>query len=90
MVTSMELSLLRAKWSDVLDRLEKVDRIAWLAFFDARLAQVEDQILYLDFSDSRKFSGSLEYENIRNNHRLALEQAMKETLGVDLKVVELS
>lgn len=89
MVMSMELSLLRTRWSDVLDNLEKVDRIAWLAFFDARLARVENQILYLDFSDSRKFSGNFEYEDIRRNHRLALQEAIKETLGVDLEVADL-
>lgn len=84
----MDLSLLRSQWSDVLNLLEKEDRIAWLAFFDARLARVENQTLYLDFSDSRKFPGNLEFGHIRDSHRLALQRAIKATLGVDLKVVD--
>lgn len=84
----MDLSLLRSQWSDVLNLLEKDDRIAWLAFFDARLARVENHTLYLDFSDSRKFPGNLEYGQIRDSHRLALQQAIRATVGVDLEVVD--
>ncbi|HUW88283.1 MAG TPA: hypothetical protein VMW30_07925 [Candidatus Paceibacterota bacterium] len=84
----MNLSQLRSQWSNVLNLLEKEDRIAWLAFFDARLARLENQTLYLDFSDSRKFSGSLEYGQIRDSHRIALQEAIKTTLGVALEVVD--
>lgn len=84
----MDLSLLRSQWSDVLNLLEKDDRIAWLAFFDARLARVENHTLYLDFSDSRKFPGNLEYGQIRDSHRLALQQAIRATVGVDLEEVD--
>ena len=34
----MELREIRDRWNDVLDALLATDRIAWLAFFDARLA----------------------------------------------------
>ena len=84
----MDLSLLRSRWSDVLNLLEREDRMAWLAFFDARLARIENQTLYLDFSDSRKFPGNLEYGQIRDSHRVALQQAIRTTLGVDLEVVD--
>lgn len=84
----MDLSLLRSRWSDVLNLLEREDRMAWLAFFDARLARIENQTLYLDFSDSRKFPGNLEYGHIRDSHRLALQRAIRTTLGVDLEVVD--
>ena len=51
----MELSELKARWNEVLDELEATDRIAWLAFFDARLADLTDDVLTLDFSDATKF-----------------------------------
>lgn len=84
----MDIAQLRSQWSDVLDNLEKVDRIAWLAFFDARLARVEGETLFLDFSDSRKFPGNLEYGQIRDNHRLALQTAIRSTLGISLEIVD--
>lgn len=51
----MELLELKGRWNEVLDELEATDRIAWLAFFDARLARFEDGVLTLDFSDATKF-----------------------------------
>jgi hypothetical protein len=62
--------------------------MAWIAFFDARLAKLDGSFLYLDFSDSQKFAGNLEYENIRNRHKDALQNAIKAVVGVDLQVVE--
>jgi hypothetical protein len=51
----MELTELKGRWNEVLDELESTDRIAWLAFFDARLADLTDSVLTLDFSDATKF-----------------------------------
>ena len=51
----MELAELKSRWNEVLDELESTDRIAWLAFFDARLADLTDSVLTLDFSDATKF-----------------------------------
>jgi uncharacterized protein YihD (DUF1040 family) len=51
----MELIELKGRWNEVLDELESTDRIAWLAFFDARLADLTDSVLTLDFSDATKF-----------------------------------
>lgn len=84
----MDLTTLRSHWSDVLDYLERQDRMAWIAFFDARLAQLEGSTLYLDFSDSQKFAGNLEYDNIRDHHRVVLESAIKAVAGVELRVVD--
>ncbi len=84
----MDIANLRSRWSDVLDQLEKDDRIAWLAFFDARLAGFDGATLTLDFSDSRKFPGNLEYGTVRDNHRVALQSAIKKILGIDLEVVD--
>lgn len=85
---NMDLATLRSQWSDVLDYLERVDRIAWIAFFDARLAYLDNSTLHLDFSDSRKFAGNLEYENIRDRHKQSLAMAIKAVVGIELKVVE--
>jgi hypothetical protein len=51
----MELAELKSRWNEVLDELESTDRIAWLAFFDARLADLSEDVLKLDFSDATKF-----------------------------------
>ena len=51
----MELTELKGRWNEILDELEATDRIAWLAFFDARLADLTDDVLTLDFSDATKF-----------------------------------
>ena len=84
----MDLTILRSHWSDVLEYLERQDRMAWIAFFDARLANLNGATLHLDFSDSQKFSGNLEYKNIRDHHKSALEGAIKAVVGVDLQVVD--
>lgn len=84
----MDIATLRSQWSDVLDYLERLDRMAWIAFFDARLARLDGSALHLDFSDSRKFSGNLEYENIREHHRASLQDAISAVVGVELQVVD--
>ena len=38
----IDLGTLRSRWNEVLDLLESNDRIAWLVFFDARLASFEN------------------------------------------------
>jgi len=85
----VELAEIRQKWNQVLDLLESRDRIAWLVFFDARLASLENGVLTLDFSDARKFASSHEYEAIRPKHKESLAAAIKEVLSVDLVIEEL-
>jgi hypothetical protein len=51
----MELLELKGRWNEVLDELEATNRIAWLVFFDARLASLSNETLTLDFSDATKF-----------------------------------
>ena len=85
---NMDLASLRSQWSNVLDYLERQDRMAWIAFFDARLAKLDGTALYLDFSDSQKFSGNLEYESIRDHHKASLEKAISAVVGVELQVVD--
>ena len=88
MVTSMNIGELRAQWSEVLSVLESQNRIAWLSFFDARLAGLEGEVLLLDYSDVRKFSGAHEYSLIRQSHIDELRRAIKVVTGHELNIQE--
>ena len=84
----MELAEIRGQWNQVLDELESTNRIAWIAYFDARLSSFNAGVLTLDFSDSRKFATSHEYSETRPNLKSALVEAIKSTIGIDVEVVE--
>lgn len=83
----MELSELKARWNEVLDELEATDRIAWLAFFDARLADLTDGILTLDFSDATKFQDGHDLKKTlpESSHK-SLTAAIQKTVGVKLEL----
>ena len=85
----MDLASLRSRWNDVLDLLESGDRIAWLVFFDARLASFDNNVLTLDFSDARKFASSHEYQAVRPKHKESLAAAIKEVFSIDVAIEEL-
>jgi len=85
----IDLALLRTRWNEVLDLLESRDRIAWLVFFDARLASFENNVLTLDFSDARKFASSHEYQAVRPKHKESLAAAIKEVFSIDVEIAEL-
>lgn len=85
----MDLASLRSRWNDVLDLLESGDRIAWLVFFDARLASFENNTLTLDFSDARKFASSHEYQAVRPKHKESLAAAIREVFSIDVAIEEL-
>ena len=85
----MDLANIRQQWNQVLDLLESNDRIAWLVFFDARLASFENNVLTLDHSDARKFASSHEYEEVRPKHKESLTLAIDEILGVKVSIEEL-
>ena len=84
-----DLASLRSRWNDVLDLLESGDRIAWLVFFDARLASFDNNVLTLDFSDARKFASSHEYQAVRPKHKESLAAAIKEVFSIDVAIEEL-
>ena len=84
----MELVEIRAQWNRVLDALESENRVAWIAYFDARLSSFENGTLTLDFSDSRKFATSHEYSETRPNLKIALVEAIKSTIGIDVEIIE--
>ncbi len=85
----MELAEIRAHWNQILDLVLEEDRIAWLAFFDARLAQFDGRVLTLDFSDSRKFGSAHEYSDTRRRHQLLLIKAIKSCLNIDIEISEI-
>jgi hypothetical protein len=86
--TSMEIEQIRSRWNDVLDTLEAHNRIAWIAYFDARLISFENGVLTVDFSDSRKFATSHEYSETRPNLKAALISAIHEVLGLTVDIRE--
>lgn len=84
----MEIEQIRTRWNDVLDNLESHNRIAWIAYFDARLISFEDEVLTLDFSDSRKFATSHEYSETRPNLKAALISSINQVLGITVEIQE--
>lgn len=85
----MDLAHLKNNWNAILDDLLSVDRVAWLAYFDARLVSLENSQLTLNFADSEKFGGDHNYKSIRKpEHTAKLVAAIKKITGADLEVVE--
>ena len=84
----MELEQIRAQWNQVLDTLESENRVAWIAYFDARLSKYENGTLTLDFSDSRKFATSHEYSETRPNLKAALISSIDQVLGITVEIQE--
>jgi uncharacterized protein (DUF4213/DUF364 family) len=86
----MDLIELKSKWNDVLDLLERRDRVAWIAYFDARLVSLNENVLTLQFIDAEKLSGAHDYKATRNERiRGALETAIKEVTGREIKITEI-
>ena len=84
----MELGQIKARWTEVLDALEAKNRMAWIAYFDARLSELNGNALTLDFSDSRKFATSHEYSETRPNLKADLVETIHEVLDITLEIIE--
>lgn len=82
----MELTDLKNKWNQVLFALEARNRVAWLTFFDARLASLDSGILKLDFSDAEKFSGNHSYLDSRTKFAPMLIEVIKEITGETMEI----
>ena len=89
MDAQLSLAEVRLRWNDVLDHLESHDRIAWIAYFDARLAELNGRVLSLDFSDARKFSGGHEHSPTRNKLQGSLISSIKAILDTELTIEEI-
>lgn len=84
----MDLIELKRRWNEVLDELEASDRIAWLAFFDARLASLEDGVLTLDFSDATKFKDGHDLKKtLPASSHASLSSAVKKVTGSEFTLV---
>ena len=85
----MQLSELKSLWNKVLDALLEEDRIAWLAYFDARLVSLDSEKLLLSFADSEKFGGDHNYKSVRKpEHTAKLVSAILKVTGINIEVVE--
>ena len=83
----MQLSELKSFWNQVLDELEATNRIAWLAFFDARLASLESGVLTLDFSDATKFQEGHDLKKtLPEKSHSALTDAIKKIVGIEVRL----
>ena len=86
--TSLDLSTIKGRWNEVLDLLERQNRVAWLAFFDARLVSFDNNQLKLSFVDAEKLSGAHDYAHVRkDSHRAALEAAIKEIFDISVAII---
>ena len=82
----MELNELKSNWNEILFVLEANNRVAWLTFFDARLAKIEGATLTLDFSDSEKFSGNHSYSDSRLKFAPLLQEVITEVTNTKLEI----
>lgn len=81
------VSRLKAQWSDVLMTLESRDRVAWMVWFDARLADFDGQTLTVDFTDPTRVDPTQQYPIASaDRHRAALEAAILAVTGCDVRV----
>ena len=86
----MSLDELKNQWNQVLDYVESRNRIAWLAFFDARLVSLSGDALTLSFIDAEKLGGKHDFKSARNPEHIALlQEAIKSVVGINLEIVEL-
>lgn len=79
---------LKLRWVEVLDLLEREHRIAWLAYFDARLVSLDNGILRLSFVDAEKFSGAHDFAHARKPELgAALVSAIYSIFGVTVEII---
>lgn len=88
MTSELTLSTIRERWNEVLDRLESSNRIAWLAFFDARLESFDNGRLTLDYSDPAKLGSGHDYHDARIRLAPQLQSVIRDIFGVSVVIVE--
>ena len=88
MSTTLTLNEIRSRWNEVLDHLERVNRIAWLAFFDARLESFDNGRLTLDFTDPSKLAMGHDYREARARMAPQLQSVIRDIFGISVVVLE--
>lgn len=84
----MDLSELKASWNQVLDELERTNRVAWLIFFDARLESLTGNKLVIDFLDRTKFATNHDFvSHISPSQIEALTDAISNVLNLKLEIL---
>jgi hypothetical protein len=78
----------RARWNEVLDQLERANRVAWMAFFDGRLESFDNGRLTLDFSDPAKLSMGHDYREARLRMAPQLQGIIWDVFGISVVVIE--
>ncbi len=85
----LTIETVKARWNEVLDGVLEQDRIAWLAFFDARLVSLSHGTLTINFSDAQKFGGDHDFSIARNpKHVAILQSEIKKVFGEELRIHE--
>jgi hypothetical protein len=88
-MSDLAIEDIKTRWNEVLDSVLETDRIAWLAFFDARLVSISDGVLTINFSDPAKFSGDHNFSMARNpRHLQLLQEKFQEIFGFQVEVHE--
>lgn len=88
MSSELTISDIRNRWNEVLDSLENLNRIAWMAFFDARLESFNNGRLTLDFSDPSKLGSGHDYHEARVRLAPQLASVIQDVLGITVVIVE--
>lgn len=88
MNSDLTLADFRARWNEVLDQLERANRVAWMAFFDGRLESFENGRLTLDFTDPAKLSMGHDYREARLRMAPQLQSVIRDIFGISVVVLE--
>ena len=88
MSTEITLADLRTRWNEVLDLLERNNRVAWMAFFDGRLESFNNGRLTLDFSDPAKLATGHDYREARLRMAPQIQSAIRDIFGITVVVLE--
>ncbi|MGA1591032.1 MAG: hypothetical protein ACO37G_02540 [Candidatus Nanopelagicaceae bacterium] len=90
MSEELDLKGIKSRWNEILDQLERTDRVAWLAYFDGRLVSYQSGVLTMDFSDPNKIPGGHDYSQVRHERfRPALEETLKVIFGFQIAITEI-
>lgn len=88
MNSDLTLTDFRARWNEVLDHLERANRVAWMAFFDGRLESFDNGRLTLDFTDPAKLSMGHDYREARLRMAPQLQSVIRDIFGISVVVLE--
>ena len=88
MSAELSISDLRTRWNEVLDQLERSNRIAWMAFFDGRLESFDKGRLTLDFSDPAKLAMGHDYREASLRMAPQLQSVIRDVFGISVVIIE--